>query len=78
MNNLGHKIIRKVFTQVKAEGCCPIDFYTTGRPFDLFTCQVMPLVAIKKKAVLRHFIIAFDFDIICGLIIHHVELGLLI
>lgn len=38
----------------------------------------MPLVAIKKNAVLRHFIIAFDFDIICGLIIHHVELGLLI
>lgn len=53
MCDWAYKIIRKVFTDFRAEGLFPIDFYRTANH------SYRPLVAIKKNLNLRLFRVVF-------------------
>lgn len=54
------KIIRKVFTDFRAEGLFPIDFYRTASLFANHSYR--PLVAIKKNLNLRLFRVVFTLQ----------------
>lgn len=56
MCDWAYKITRKVFTDFRAEGLFPIDFYRTANH------SYRPLVAIKKNLNLRLFRVVFTLQ----------------